>query len=136
MATISLRTLLPWPWRRRKPAPAVPPAPSRAIPVGRVSVHITPDLAHLEALAKNTSEQPLPVRTPGLSTARGHVWEGVRHGLAAIRDADACASARLDPARLAEEPVRRVAALHQLDAALESLAAARRALDAIEGSER
>lgn len=73
----------------------------------------------------------LPTRTPGVATARRHVWSGVRHGLGALRDVDAWADARLDPARGSEADVHRVAALHQLDTAIEEMRTARRALAAI-----
>lgn len=134
MATISLRTLLPWPWRRRKPTPTAPPP--RATQVGHVSVHIAPDLTHLESLAKDTSEQPLPTRIPGLSTARRHAWEGVRHGRGALAATRAWAEDRHDPTRGSEADVQHTAALHQIGTALDSLKRAREALDAIEGSER
>jgi hypothetical protein len=70
----------------------------------------------------------LPVRTPGLAAARRHAWAATSHALGALRDADTYADARLDPSRSEEAHVRHVAALHQLDAALAELAAARRAL--------
>lgn len=129
---MALRTLLPWPWRRRKSAPA----PPRAIPVGRVSVHITPDLAHLESLAKGTTEVPLPTRTPGLSTARRHAWEGARHGRGALAATRAWADTHHDPTRGSEADVQHTAALHQIDTALDSLARARKALDAIDERNR
>lgn len=101
-------------FRRRTPSP---PA-SRATPVGEANVTIV-----AQAPSSN-----LPRRAPGLATARRHTWDATSHAIGAIRDADAYADARLDPARTDEAHVRHIAALHQLDAALEHLSAARAAL--------
>ncbi|WP_435107819.1 hypothetical protein [Nocardiopsis synnemataformans] len=72
--------------------------------------------------------QILPRRLPGEAAARRHAWTGVHHGLGALRAVNAWADVRYDPDRGSEAEVHHLAALHQIDTALEELAAARRAL--------
>lgn len=71
---------------------------------------------------------PLPHRAPGLHTARRHTWNGVHHALGALRAVQAWADVRRDPACGSEADVQHTAAVHQLDAAVAELLAARAVL--------
>ncbi|MEU0492595.1 hypothetical protein ABZ249_25490 [Nocardiopsis sp. NPDC006139] len=124
--------------RLRRPAAPPVPAPSRATPVGELQVFVGADVsefidqlddtARALAAAPDLGPAPLPVRTPGLAGARRHVWDATGHALGAVRAMSAWADDRLDDARSSEADVRHLAALHQIDAALDALAAARTAL--------